>query len=94
MSTQVVAAAEAWCDLCEFRDPIRRRVEVYSWVMDHWISKTIHDEAHNLVDTDLYRKVKTEKHRLLHAGGFAENECGMCDFKPWGAGAGPVNDGG
>jgi hypothetical protein len=94
LPTEVAAAAEAWCDYLEFRDPIRRRIEVYSWVMDHWISRTMHDETHSLVDTDLYRRVKREKHRLLHAGGFADRECGKCDFEPWDAGTGQVSDGG
>jgi hypothetical protein len=72
----VVVATEAYNDWWGTTDPIARKIRVCSWTLDHLCND-------GQADTGLYIQVKDEKHRLLHEGGYAKSECGMCDFQPW-----------
>ena len=75
---ETVVAAEAYSDLIGIRDPIKRKIRVLSWMLDHLRNETPLGQEM----PPFYWDVKKEKHRLIHADYEQSGlplECGYCD---------------
>jgi len=76
---ETVVAAEAYSDLIGIRDPIKRKIRVLSWMLDHLRNETPLGQEM----PPFYWDVKKEKHRLIHADYEQSGlplECGYCNI--------------